>query len=584
MKRRISRSFLLLMVLVMITCSCISGAKMTAHAATSGNMDGIRDFVSRMYTVALGRNADAEGLEFWSNLLASKGSDGANIAYGFIMSEEFIGKNLSNVEYLHILYRTFFNREADQGGFDFWMNLLNTGTSRGTVLAGFVNSVEFSDLCNEFGILRGYMYQDGKASNPGIAQFVYRLYSVALGREGDADGINAWTERIAEKEWSAEKVATTGFFDSQEFQNRNLSNRAFIDVLYATFFDRPGDDAGITSWMKHLENGMSRQDVVFGFSRSAEFIEILKKYGLYEEKKIVHLLKTADVTRYGYDEWSGSTVDKGHIECVYDEEGRLLTKIQTSNSWFMGSYTGYYTYDNKGRLIKEIYYNDKGAIVDSVNFCNDDVFDVYRWTEYEYDTRGNVSKYVKYNANKTIWEAVENTYDENNNLIKEKYSDTLWYENYYNDFNKLTARYCYSNGKRSTKVTNKYDAEGYLTESWGYVSMTGGFPITYYNREGKPTRTAYRDKNGNILSNMYDEYDAYGNIVKSVNGNDITIYRYTYDEQGNMTSVLYENGDYNVYTYDAYGNCIKEARYSENKLFYLFEETYVSFEMSVGRK
>lgn len=584
MKKRISKIVMLLMVLMLATCNCFPGAQMTVHAANDDGMDGIRGFVSRMYTVALGRSAEAEGLEYWSNLLASKNSDGANIAYGFIMSEEFINKNLSNAEYLDVLYRTFFDREADQGGMDYWMNLLNTGTSRGTVLAGFVNSVEFSDLCNEFGILRGYMYRSGLAANPGIAQFVYRLYNVALGREGEADGINYWTEKIAEKVWSAEAVATTGFFESPELQNRNLSNRAFVDVLYATFFDRPGEETGIAYWIQNLENGMSRRDVVFGFSRSAEFMEILKKYGLYEEKKIIHLLKTADVTRYGYDEWSGATVDKGHIECVYDEKGNILTKTQTSDSWFMGDYVGYYTYDAQGRLIKEIYYGGNGVVVDSVNFCNDDVFDIHRWTEYEYDARGNVSKYVKYNADKSIWEAVENTYDENNNLIKEKYSDTFWYESYYNEFNKLTAKYCYSNGKRSTSVTKKYDSEGYLTEVWGYVSMTGGFPITYYNREGKPTHTAYRDRNNNIISDMYDEYDAYGNIVKEVNGSDVTIYQYTYDEQGNMTSVLYENGDYNVYAYDAYGNCIREARYSENQLFYLFEQTYVSFEVSVNDK
>ncbi len=115
----------------------------------------VRSFVKRMYTVVLGRRADAVGLNDWTNHLLNGIVNGAQVADGFIGSEEFANRNLSNVDYVKVLYRAFFNREADEGGFNVWMNELAKGVSRRDVMKGFVHSVEFSDLCAQYGIIRG---------------------------------------------------------------------------------------------------------------------------------------------------------------------------------------------------------------------------------------------------------------------------------------------------------------------------------------------------------------------------------------------------------------------------------------------
>ena len=87
----------------------------------------VQDFVSRMYTVALGRNAVEAGLKDWTNRLLNHEIDGAGIANGFIMSNEFTNRSLSNEDYVDTLYRTFFNREADQGGRATWLSELAAG-------------------------------------------------------------------------------------------------------------------------------------------------------------------------------------------------------------------------------------------------------------------------------------------------------------------------------------------------------------------------------------------------------------------------------------------------------------------------
>lgn len=115
----------------------------------------VRSFVKRMYTVVLNRRADVVGLNEWTQRLMNGTANGAQLADGFISSDEFVNRNLSNEKYVKVLYRAFFNREPDEGGFNVWMNELAKGASRRDVMKGFVHSVEFSDLCASYGIIRG---------------------------------------------------------------------------------------------------------------------------------------------------------------------------------------------------------------------------------------------------------------------------------------------------------------------------------------------------------------------------------------------------------------------------------------------
>ena len=75
------------------------------------------------------------------------------MANGFIYSQEFINKNTTDDEYLTILYKAFFNRDPDQGGWDAWIAELKAGKDRGYVLDGFLFSQEFFDLCEDYGII-----------------------------------------------------------------------------------------------------------------------------------------------------------------------------------------------------------------------------------------------------------------------------------------------------------------------------------------------------------------------------------------------------------------------------------------------
>lgn len=239
----------------------------------------VREFVSRMYTVALNREAEEKGLNDWSRRLLTHRVDGAGIANGFIMSEEFKKKNVSDETYVDILYRTFFDREADAEGRNTWMERLTCGNSREYVLAGFVNSVEFDQLCNRYNIIRGSMQTTETAIGPGVSQFVERCYNKVLGRSSDAKGLADWVGGIARGEQTPESTAKF-FFYSEEYTNKGTSDEEFVETLYQTFMNRGSDPAGKSDWVGQLSGGTSREQVLEGFSRSEEFANILQSFGL----------------------------------------------------------------------------------------------------------------------------------------------------------------------------------------------------------------------------------------------------------------------------------------------------------------
>lgn len=263
---------------VKITATAQSGISHTLTIRTKE--DPVRSFVKRMYTVALGREAEKDGLSYWTQRLKSQEIAGAGVAYGFICSDELKAQQLSDGDYVDVLYRTFFNREAEPEGRAYWMQALAERNTREYVLSGFVNSREFSDLCDRYEIARGTMQADGSSVyRPEVRAFVMRLYTNVLNRQGETMGVEDWSNWINTGEISAED-ASKKFFASDEFAARQLNDGDYVEVLYQTFMGRASEAAGKAYWIEKLQNGESREIVLEGFSQSEEFKEIMAGYGL----------------------------------------------------------------------------------------------------------------------------------------------------------------------------------------------------------------------------------------------------------------------------------------------------------------
>ncbi len=237
-------------------------------------------FVVRLYDKCLGREPDEGGLAHWNRVLTSGERGGAKVGYGFVFSKEYLSKNTTNEEYVDMLYNVFLNREADASGRAHWVDLLNQGLSREYVFRGFAHSKEYTDICNSYGIVRGeVMLTQPRDMNPNLTKFVNRLYVQALGRSGEADGINHWCNVILTKTRTPEEVAER-FINSEEFRNKKLSDEEYVKVLYRTFMGREYDQEGLEHWLGELERGCSRENILHRFANSKEFKGIMAQFGL----------------------------------------------------------------------------------------------------------------------------------------------------------------------------------------------------------------------------------------------------------------------------------------------------------------
>ena len=124
------------------------------YSATIRVGDGtlVRNFATRLYSVALNRTPDQAGLDYWTNRLASRQITGTQAAYGFFFSAEFQNAHLSNEQYIQRLYQTFLGRDPEPAGYNYWLTRMADGASRTEVFYGFSGSAEFAGICAYAGI------------------------------------------------------------------------------------------------------------------------------------------------------------------------------------------------------------------------------------------------------------------------------------------------------------------------------------------------------------------------------------------------------------------------------------------------
>lgn len=109
------------------------------------DIDGNAGQAYRIYQAAFDRKPDNSGLKYWISQIDG-GSSLENVANAFIGSQEFqykYGNNLSNGEFVTKIYNNVLHRNPDQGGYDYWLSQINSGSmTKAAVLAGFAESAE----------------------------------------------------------------------------------------------------------------------------------------------------------------------------------------------------------------------------------------------------------------------------------------------------------------------------------------------------------------------------------------------------------------------------------------------------------
>ena len=231
-------------------------------------MDHARS-VYRLYQATLDRAPDPAGLNGWTEMLAMGTQTLSQVASGFVNSAEFQATygGLTNGAFVTLLYNNVLNRAPDPAGLAGWTDLLNGGMSRQDVVLGFSQSLEFRNATDT---PAARYVNDRDAAQ--WSDDVFRLYQATLDRNPDPAGFTGWTGLLAGG--TSFLTAVTGFVNSTEFQSTYgaLDNTQFVTLLYNNVLNRAPDAGGLAAWTTAMTNGMSRAEVVQGFSQSAEFI------------------------------------------------------------------------------------------------------------------------------------------------------------------------------------------------------------------------------------------------------------------------------------------------------------------------
>ena len=110
------------------------------------DLDSVAGQAYRIYKAAFNRTPDAEGLGYWIGQM-DKGMGLQEVSARFIDSKEFktlYGDAPSKADFLTKVYTNVLGRAPDQGGYDWWLNAMNTdpGKTFSKVLADFSESSE----------------------------------------------------------------------------------------------------------------------------------------------------------------------------------------------------------------------------------------------------------------------------------------------------------------------------------------------------------------------------------------------------------------------------------------------------------
>ena len=244
----------------------------------------------------------------------------------------------------------------------------------------------------------------------------------------------------------------------------------------------------------------------------------------------------------------------------YDECGRVLFTDMMDGETKVGS-EHFNEYDEHGRLIATGFmvgetrtqvttyeYDEKGRPILQK--------DSGGTISLEYDEQDRIVKRVRawWTQNDTTLYA----YDEQGNLIEQIYqlADTSWWDKYTWEYNEY--------GDVIKHTIQTIVPEGDSQAIVDTVVHTYGNKEKEYDENGNLTKVVYED--GSYTAYEYDEA---GNEIKYTiydSANDYVIFTYTYDKNGNMTEYRREDQSgitsYMYATYDAYGNEL-ERRYTD---------------------
>jgi len=126
-------------------------------------------FVKRVYHKSLNTDPDQTTLNNWADKLTAGTISHADVIRGVIISNQFNARNLTDSQYIDVLYKAVLDRNPDSTGAAHWLGQLKV-LGRKAVLDSFLSSDEFASLVHQY-VMYGYSYAgtiDGSAGGTAV--------------------------------------------------------------------------------------------------------------------------------------------------------------------------------------------------------------------------------------------------------------------------------------------------------------------------------------------------------------------------------------------------------------------------------
>lgn len=175
------------------------------------------------------------------------------VAAGPVAAETPVGPLPTAEDFVTQQYEDFLGRPPDASGLAYWSAQIRGGLDPSALVESLAKSAEFE----------------------GTMAPVVRLYYAHFQRPPDYAGMTYWAQ-VARGGASMAAISQE-FVRSQEFQVRygSLTNEQYINQVYVNVLGRSADAGGLAYWANHLAQGMTRGELMVGFSDSAEYRELI---------------------------------------------------------------------------------------------------------------------------------------------------------------------------------------------------------------------------------------------------------------------------------------------------------------------
>jgi len=191
--------------------------------------------ISQMYRDFIGRDATSMEQTYWANT----GYNANQIVNWFVDNDADKRGPLVR------LYKAYYKRWPDAGGYDYWIRKMKNGTSLTKVSDSFANANEFKT-------------KYGTVSNE---QFVLLVYNNVLNRTPDQGGYNYWVKKLNDKKITRGGVMLQ-FSESSEYKRKYGLDCELVGVTLR-MLRRPATDAELAQWNPDLDANALAYPIIF---------------------------------------------------------------------------------------------------------------------------------------------------------------------------------------------------------------------------------------------------------------------------------------------------------------------------------